>query len=196
MITCVQITAAVLAVIFVMVLHELPKAIVYNITSRKKESITCIFHISRYIDPIGMLFCIVVGAGFSKPYRYKIESKRQAFANGLTGLCSLLLVFLIFMIIYSQCYTGLHMREFIEEYDMFLQFSYWFIALVLLNSLGMFFVNLMPIATLDMGLIVASISLPTYIAMIRKDTEMKVVLWIVLVLQAIPIGVIKIVNLL
>lgn len=66
---------------------------------------------------------------------------------------------------------------------------------MLIYSLGMFFVNLMPIAAFDMGLIVAGISLPNYIAMIRRDTEMKIVLFIVLVMQAIPISVIKIVNL-
>ncbi|MDO5293645.1 MAG: hypothetical protein Q4F05_12965 [bacterium] len=195
MTVCIQIIAAVLAIILVMILHELPKAIVANLLKTETESFASIFHVARYIDPIGLIFCIAAGAGFSKSYRYKINSKRQPLVIGLTGLASLLVTFLVTMIIYNCMYQGVEIQEILQSGYGELQFAYWFIAFILLNSLGMFFVNLMPIAAFDMGMIVAGISLPHYIAMIRRDTEMKIVLFIVLCLQAIPITVIRIVNL-
>lgn len=113
MISFIQIAAAVFAIILVMILHELPKAIVYNMSKGNKDSISDIFHIIRYVDPIGVIFCIATGAGFSKPYRYKIESKKQALAIGITGFGSLLLQFLVCMILYKKCYTGATMEVFI-----------------------------------------------------------------------------------
>ncbi|MDO5519048.1 MAG: hypothetical protein Q4G58_01010 [bacterium] len=193
---CIQIIAAILAIIVVMILHELPKAFVANILKAETESFRSIFRVTRYIDPIGLIFGIVAGAGFSKSYRYKINSKRQPLVIGLTGLASLLVTFLVCMIIYNYTYQGIEIQGILQSNSGDAQFAYWFIAFLLLNSLGMFFVNLMPIAAFDMGMIVAGVSLPNYIAMIRRDTEMKIVLFIVICLQAIPITVIRIVNLL
>lgn len=195
MIAVIQIAAAVLAAVLVMILHELPKAIVYNITSRKKVPLSDIFHLLRYIDPIGVIFCIATGAGFSKPYPFKIESKRQPMVIGMAGLASMLLVFSGMMLIYTRRYHGFHMYEILFDPAKDFQFAYWFISLTILYSLCMFFMNLIPIATFDMGLILASVSMNNYIAIIRQDTVMKLLLYVVLVLQMLPILTIHIVRL-
>ena len=192
----IQLTAAILASILVMIAHELPKAVVYNITSTKKEKLGNLFHLFEYIDPIGLFFCVIMGTGFSKPYPYKIERKNQAIAIGLTGLGSLLVLFLVSVIIYKLNYSGLQMSNVLAAPELSLQFVYWFTALLVLNSFGMFIVNLMPIAIFDMGLIIAGVSIPAYIWVVNRDVLLKTILLLVLVLEVIPMITIRLVNIL
>ena len=190
----IQMVAAISAAALVMVLHELPKAIVYHITSRRKIPIGSVFHISQYVDFVGVLCCVATGAGFSKPYRYKIETKRQAFVIGITGLGSCLVAFLSFMLLYQHCYEGVRIQEMLFTEGVRMQFTYWFLALSVVYSLSMFFMNLLPLTMFDMGLLVASASVTSYIMMIRHDMMMKLLLYAVLLLQLFPILTIHIVN--
>lgn len=192
----IQLLASLLAALLIMLLHELPKTMVYSLSSEKRLPLSKVFYFPQYIDPIGLIFCMLSLAGFSKPYRYEIKFKKNAAYIGLIGLLSLLLCTILAYILYRYLYTGLSMNQVLSGMNMARRFDYYFISYFLLTSLGMLIVNLFPISSFDMGLIIAGKSVPSFLQMIRMDALFKLVLFIVLFMQVIPMAGIKIINLL
>lgn len=192
----IQLLASLLAALLLMLLHELPKTIVYSLQSENRVPLSKVFYFPQYIDPIGLIFCIFSLAGFSKPYRYEIKLKKNAAYIGVTGLLSLLLYTIVAYITYRYFYTGLSMNQALSDMNMARRFDYYFISYFLLISLGMLIVNLFPISSFDMGLIIAGKSVRSFLQMIRMDALMKFVLFIVLFTQIIPMVGIKVINML
>ena len=68
------------AAAFLMVFHELSKAIVYmGIQRLRKNSRTyshSIWEIQRYLDPVGIILSITSGVAFSRPFMFRIQSKK------------------------------------------------------------------------------------------------------------------------
>ncbi len=192
----IQIVASLFAALLVMILHEIPKAMVYRLQSQKKVSLIKVLYLPQYIDPIGLIFCVLSLAGFSKPYRYEIKEKKNASYIGITGLLCLLLCTVVAYFAYSVCYGGLQIDQLLVDMDISQRFNYYFICYILLISLGMFVVNLFPISAFDMGLIIAGKSTESFIHIIRSDTFIKIALFIVLFTEIIPILGIRMINLL
>ena len=192
----IQMVASLFAALLVMILHEIPKTVVYNIVSEKKAPLSKVFYLPQYIDPIGLIFCVFSLAGFSKPYRYEIKNKKNAAYIGVIGLISLLLCTMFAYFTYRYFYTGLQIDQFLLDMNMSNRFTYYFRCYFLLISLGMFIVNLFPISAFDMGFIIAGKSIKKYIYIIRTDTFIKLALLIVLFTEVIPMGCIRMINLL
>lgn len=183
----IRLLSAFLAGGLVMILHEFPKAFIYNRLSpdqdpKRKRNIYKLHH---YIDPIGIILCITNQAGFSKPYMYRIKDKRTNFILGITGFISLLLIFLVSMAVLRfgiGINSKLNYSETINIFELILQFILVYMALI---SISMFIVNLFPISTFDMGLCIAGKSPSKYFLIIRNDYFIKMVLLLVIMFQFI-----------
>lgn len=172
---------ALVAAMIVMVAHELPKTVVYYTMDRdtKKRSLKYALRFQHYIDPVGLIFCVATHGGFSKPYMYRIKDKKLNKALGITGYLSLFLVFSL-SVLALKFFFHVTTADGAFQYDasmgmiavigMYLCFNLSFI------SLGMFLVNLFPIATFDMGNIIAGVSPVKFFEYLRKDYFMKILL--------------------
>ncbi len=190
----IQLLASLFATLLIMIAHEIPKTLVYNVQLQRKIPMSRVIYLPQYIDPIGVLFCTFSLAGFSKPFRYEIKEKKKATYIGLIGLLSLLLCMIGAYLMYRYFYTGIKIDQALNDMSMSNRFSYYFICYSLLISFSMFIVNLFPVSAFDMGLIIAGRSLQSFIHIIRMDTIMKITLFIVLYTQAIPIMGIRFIN--
>ena len=81
-----EIAAIFIATAWVMMLHELPKSIMYIITGRhcQKEDKYKIFKTFQYIDPIGLILFLLCHAGASRPYPYRLKERDTNIAIGMT----------------------------------------------------------------------------------------------------------------
>lgn len=183
----IRMFAAFIAGAVVMILHEFPKAFIYNRLSPNQDPKrrSKIYKLHHYIDPIGIILCITNQAGFSKPYMYRIKDKKTNLIMGITGLISLLLIFLASMAVLRfgiGINSNLYYSETISIFELIPQFILVHIALI---SISMFIVNLFPISTFDMGLCVAGKSPSKYFLIIRNDYFIKMVLLLVIMFQFI-----------
>ncbi|MDF2609612.1 MAG: hypothetical protein K0R92_1086 [Lachnospiraceae bacterium] len=183
----IKIFAAMVAGGFVMILHELPKSVLFIklSTNRETKHQQGIFKIFNYIDPIGIILCITNQAGFSKPYMYRIKDRKTNFLLGVTGFLTLFVIFVTSVLVLKyqigmdsdftySITTGLT--------ELIYQCIVLYIALI---SLGMFLVNLFPISVFDMGLMIAGRSPRTYFSIIRFDYIIKIILLFAILLQLI-----------
>ena len=183
----IRVLAAFIAGGIVMILHEFPKAYIYNRLNpaqdiKRKRGIYKLHH---YIDPIGIILCITNQAGFSKPYMYRIKDKKTNLILGMTGLITLLVIFMVSMAILRYgigVNSNLNYSETISINELILQFILVYIALI---SISMFIVNLFPISTFDMGLCIAGKSPSKYFVIIQNDYFIKMVLLLVIMFQFI-----------
>lgn len=173
----IQVILLALASSIVMVMHELPKAMIYAKIYNKNRQYNKrnIYALYQYIDPIGLVFCITNMTGFSKPYVYRLNDKKMNKTLGITGFISLLFIFIISVGLINFLgvkYLNLTVEEVSLSDNLFLSFTIY-MALI---SLGMFLVNLFPIANFNMGLIIASISSDNYYSIIKNDYFIKMIL--------------------
>ncbi|SHO53600.1 hypothetical protein [Anaerocolumna xylanovorans] len=181
----IRLLAAFLAGCIVMILHEFPKALLYNSLNKKQDpkKKKNIYKLYQYIDPIGILFCVTNQAGFSKPYMYRLKNRRSNLLLGICGFVSLFLVFAASVIIIKVQNNFSSLLEWNPgdgSIRLFFQFSLLYMALI---SITMFFVNLFPVSTFDMGLCIAAKSPSRYFSIIKNDYLIKVLLIFVVIFQ-------------
>ncbi|MGB8453788.1 MAG: hypothetical protein WCD89_15875 [Anaerocolumna sp.] len=181
----IRLLAALIAGGIVMILHEFPKAFIYNRLNPNQDSSRKynIYKLHHYIDPIGIILCITNQAGFSKPYMYRIKDKKTNFILGITGLLSLLFLFIVSMAVLKfgiGINSNLNYSETINIFELIVQFILVYIALI---SISMFIVNLFPVSTFDMGLCIAGKSPSKYFLIIRNDYFIKMVLLLFIMFQ-------------
>ncbi len=183
----IRLAAALLAGSIVMILHELPKAMIYKRinSSNGVKSKHNIYRLHHYIDPIGLILCVTNQAGFSKPYMYRIKDKKTNFILGIAGFLSLSIIFMVSMILLK---FGIGMEanfSYLEStglLELFFQCTLVYIALI---SISMLLVNLFPISTFDMGLCIAGKSPTKYFTIIRNDYFIKMLLVLVIMFRFI-----------
>lgn len=178
-----------MASIFVMIIHELPKSIMYNCCNKKQSRSTKlnIYKIYHYIDPIGLLLCITTYSGFSKPYMYRIKEKRTNLLLGITGCISLILCTLISAGIVRFYFMPFENAEYSTTVEWIIyNFSNYFFQSVAVISVNMLIVNLIPISTFDMGLIIAGKSPSKYFSIIRNDYLIKMILLALILFGIVP----------
>lgn len=182
----IELAAFVLATIVVMILHELVKTIVFSIFYKAKGNKIHIWKLYQYIDPIGLIFFITTNGGFSKPYMLRIKEKRTNLLLGIVGFSTLL----ILSIVSITTFVSLFQNNFVLNNDgsIFLNikgFPSAFLYYLCISSLGMFLVNLFPISTFDMGLLIAGNSPSKYFSIIKNDFLIKMILIIALFIGVI-----------
>lgn len=175
----------IVAAVIVMIVHEFPKTIVYYKMDQdsSKRSLKNALRVQHYIDPIGLIFCIATSGGFSKPYMYRIKDKKLNKALGITGYLSLALVY-SFSVLALKFIFGVTSINGAFQYASTIGIIGIILTHLCFNlafiSFGMFLVNLFPIATFDMGNIIAGVSPMKFFEYLRKDYFMKVILVFVL----------------
>ncbi len=183
----IRLFAAFIAGGIVMILHEFPKAYIYNRLNPNQDPNRKhnIYKLHHYIDPVGIILCITNQAGFSKPYMYRIKDKKTNLILGITGLLSLLIIFIAstaFMRFVIGINSNLNYSSTINSFELIFQFILAHIALI---SISMFIVNLFPISTFDMGLCIAGKSPAKYFLIIKNDYFIKIILILSIMFQLI-----------
>lgn len=181
----IRIVAALLAAILVMILHEFPKAIIYKLTNKEKKVLNNIYKLYHYIDPIGLIFCVCFGAGFSKPYMYRIKDKKTNIRLGVIGYIILLFIFTVSMITLKYYYFMTPSLSYEISEPIFQIFMKYLLVYTARTSIAMFIVNLFPLATFNMGLLVGGASPLKFFEMIRRDYAMKMILLFTIILGLI-----------
>ena len=183
----IQLLLLAIASAIVMILHELPKAMIYANTYNKvnKTYRKNILALYQYIDPIGIIFCVTQMAGFSKPYVYRLNDKKLNKTLGIAGFASLLLNFFISMILLNL--MGIHFDDLsTESIGLANNLIFSFITYLAAISMGMLLVNLFPIATFDMGMLIASQSSDMYYSIIKNDYLIKTIIILCMLLKVFP----------
>lgn len=170
-----EVLAAILAGILVMIVHELIKAITFVLLDKSHRSWN-VFCVQQYIDPVGLLFCVISKVGFSKSYMYKLKKRWITVSVGIMGFLSLLMMVGSGIIIYRSQYMNLNIQSLLISEDYSRIFQYLLLYYYMIISMSMFIINLFPITTFDIGLIIASISPGRFLAMIRSDYIIKLIL--------------------
>lgn len=170
--------AAFLASSLIMIFHEIPKIIVHH------KNINPI----KFIDPVGLIFCITGNCGFSKPYIYLGRDKKISKWSGMVGLASL-----FFLYIGSVLVARYGLKPLTGEMNLYtgkgilLLFSYFTIQYMGIISFGMFVTNLFPMAAFDMGQIIRGCSDHLYFSILKGDYLIKIIYLITVVLGIIKI---------
>lgn len=186
----IDLGCAIFAGMFVMILHELPKTIVYYMSEKKESRSSLLYALKfqHYIDPIGLILSIVAYSGFSKPYMYRIKNKKMNLKLGITGFVSLVITFIISSLILKY-YFGIEFGEggfyYLYKADLIRKTVMMFFFNVAFMSCGMFLVNLFPIATFDMGNIIAGISPVKFYEYLCKDYVMKLIFILIVIFGVI-----------
>jgi hypothetical protein len=181
--------ASLCAGIFVMILHEIPKAMLYRRLKHrygKEEDKKFENRINpvHFVDPIGLIFCVIYGIGFSKPYYYRMKEKKWNQWLGITGLLSLMLQFFIAVAILK---FGFHMNASLTlegEFSIYFEFLMYFLSSYAIISIGMLITNLFPLISSDISLLVAANQPVKFVTLLRSDYMIKMV-WMFLLLFGI-----------
>ena len=170
----IEIGAILFASSLAMVLHELPKSVVYVLTGRhcQAEDRYRIFKLHQYVDPVGWILFLICHAGCSRPYPYRLKEKDTNVAIGLTGFLSLVLPCLPIAL-------GLNPRG--EVMVFLVQTSWYFVYAVFV----LLMVNLFPMISSDIFLLIIAISPSKLIPLMKNDTLIKGLLIICIVLGVI-----------
>ncbi|MBQ2275471.1 MAG: hypothetical protein U0L23_08415 [Lachnospiraceae bacterium] len=171
--------AALLVAVIISLCHELPKAFVYRMSQKKKRKMRHLFKVQHYIDPIGLLFQTICYAGFSKPYLYGIKDKKTNLLIGIVGFLSLILCACVggglFYITVDYLNTP-NLSASIYWQTFIYSFSYFF----MLFPITMAMVNLFPISTFDISMVIAGINLKRYFILLSHETYVKILLLLVI----------------
>lgn len=197
-----SVSAALVAAIVIMVLHELPKSIIYCIRSlaewkeqpnyklRLKRTVRDICKFWKYIDPIGLLLCVTTYSGFSKPYMYRMKDRKTNKIAGFTGFFILLLIALLNTLILKTYFLPVDVDEFtVVNNSISILTSFYFFYFMAFISVNMLLINLIPISTFDMGLIIAGYSPSKYFSIIKTDHYIKLIL-----LFTVLLGVVSVIS--
>ena len=186
----VMVVIAIVAAVIVMVIHELTKAIayaiyikIYNKKYNKNEKCPGIWKIYRYVDPIGLILAATSNGIFSKQYPFVIRSKKASCLIGLSGYLSMLVAFGASVISYRVFFgqdimfndNQIAVYYIVKGIKYILEFIAYFSATMLL-------VNLFPLATFDMSLVVASCSPIAYLKIRKFDLFFKLIFLIICLL--------------
>lgn len=177
---------AIVAAFIVMIVHELCKSIAYAIYIRiynkkynKKEKCVGVFKLHRYIDPIGVIFAATSNGIFSKQYPFVIRSRKASFLIGLAGYLSMIALFLVTIFIY-RAFFG---HDIVLDRDQMVLYylikgTKYIMEFVAYFSATLFLVNLFPISTFDVSLIVATLSPMVYLKIRKYDIFFKLIFFI------------------
>lgn len=184
-----SVSAALVAAIVIMILHELPKSIIYCVRSlaewkeqpnyelRRKRTARDICKLWKYVDPIGLLLCVTTYSGFSKPYMYRMKDRKTNKIAGFTGFFMLFLIAVLNILIIRTQFISTDVNDFTKVHNnITILISFYFFYFMAYISMNMFLINLIPISTFDMGLLIAGYSPSKYFSIIKNDHYIKLIL--------------------
>lgn len=180
-----EVAASALAAIVIMILHELPKSLLFLFRRRKEETTkeekdkwkwSSAFLLHHYIDPVGLLLCITTYGGFSKPYMFRIRDRKTNYMLGVFGFLDLICIYLfsLYLLVWKYHIAVPTEIDHIAGTTWYCFGKLFWIYMGIL-SLGIFIINLFPISVFDMGLVIAGKSPKAYLAMLQKDSFVKMI---------------------
>jgi len=182
----IRLITSIIAAMIIMIVHEMPKTLLYHWKEEKnKKLFPSIIKMHHFIDPIGLLLCVTSFAGFSKPYMYRIKNQKMNYLLGITGFLSLSTLCAVSIFVLKSVFhvrPDLNYPANISTLSLIGLYLVYHLAII---SIGMIFVNLFPIATFDMGHIIAGKSPARFFFFIRNDYVLKITL-IILIMLDIP----------
>lgn len=182
-----EIVAILIASSCVMILHELPKSVMYIITGRHclKEDRRHIFKLNQYIDPIGLILFLVCHAGASRPYPYRLKESDTNVAIGMTGFLSLAIMIVGGVALYNYLLMNFPVFYNVgtEQPMLFviIKMSWYFIY----ASIALLIVNLFPIATSDMFLLIVAAAPHNLMKFLKYESLIKVALMMCMIFNYI-----------
>ena len=179
--TLLRIVVAMASAVLLMILHELPRSLVYCISKKNFRGNREIWKLWHYIDPIGLLFCITNYSGFSKAYMFRIQDRKTNIRLGITGFATLLVLFIAGIVTLRFGYGGLKELADMGTVSIFYYIGCLFLQSFCLQCFAMLLVNLFPISTFDMGMLVAGAKPDKYMQMIQSDSQYKIVLLLLII---------------
>lgn len=183
-----------------MILHEFVKASVYMALQRaagsKRKFHNSIWKLHRYVDPVGLILSVTSCAPVSRPFMFRIREKKWNRILGIVGFLTIILTFSLSVLALRMHVFGVNGMQTLEGQGFLVKVITLFLQYTALLSLGMFVVNLFPVSTFDMGLLIAGFSARHYLGIIKKDAIIKMVLIFTLMIDWIHSGVIRIISLL
>ena len=183
-----------------MVFHELIKPMVYMGIQRhlgsKRTYSHSIWEVHRYLDPVGIILSITSSVAFSRPFMFRIQSKKVNRILGITGFVVLLLCFLGSMAALKLHILGVSGMTTLEGHGLVPKLVTLFIQYTAILSLGMLFANLFPISIFDMGLLIAGFSSRKYLSIIKMDGIIKLIFVGTLFMDLIHYGSFRLIMLL
>ncbi len=181
-----------MAAVFLMVAHELSKALVYKLIQRvagnKRTYQSSVFALHHYIDPVGVILSITSSVVLSKPYMFRIRDKKTNLVLGVTGFLVLAACFVGSVAAIRSHAFGVSGMETLEGCGIGAKSATLFLQYLAILSFGMFVTNLFPVSTFDMGLLIAGVSSRKYLGIIRMDGVIKLIYIITLFLDLIHYG--------
>lgn len=186
----ILLVTSMLAGILCMSLHEVPKVILYRYYI-KKNSIQELMMTTygkvnpiHFIDPIGLLFCMMFRIGFSKPAYYRMRDKDLNRKLGIVGMLSLILQFLLLVSILKLGF-GMDARLMVPgNASLAYEILMYFLASYAIICIGMLLTNLFPLLTTDMAWLITSSSPMKFMVLLKSDFIVKMV-WILLVILGV-----------
>ena len=181
--TFIEIGAILVASALAMIIHELPKSIVYLLTGRHTQTgdRAGIMKLYRYIDPVGWILFLTCHAGCSKPYPYRLKEKDTNVAIGLTGLLTLAVMIMGSYALFRLEITGLAMNMGWNPDGVLAQFLVQLNWYFIYASMVLLIVNLIPIMSSDISLLIIAFSPGKLISLLKNDTLIKGILLISIV---------------
>lgn len=188
----IEIGAFLVASALAMILHELPKSIMYVLTGRhcKAEDKWRIFKLHQYIDPIGLILFLTCRAGCSRPYPYRLKEKDTNIAIGLTGFLTLVIM-LMGSCTFYHFILGYLPAVIASDAITFGIKTLWFFMYA---SAALLIVNLFPMVSSDIFLLIIAAAPSTLIPLMKNDALIKGILLICIILGVISTAAVWIVT--
>ena len=181
----IEVVIVIITAMIVMILHEVPKSILYCAKNKTADRNSTIWKVWHYIDPIGLVFSVTNYAGFSKSYIIRVRDKVTNIWLGITGYLSLLIVFITGILILRLQYGGLEgiLQIGTGKFSLLRYIGCVFWQCICLNSMSMLLINLFPISTFDMGLVIAGAFPSKYMGLLQSDVAYKIAIILLIVLD-------------
>lgn len=168
--------------IFLMIIHELMKNIVYYFLKKKKVP-KDLFYIWKNIDLVGIITTLAMYTPFSKQYRYTISDKKTAMTVGVTGISTLLIINVSCVAVLRCCFKEYILETGHFSTDNLKYYLYLFLLNLVMLSMAMLLANLFPITCFDMGLIVLGSNSKNRSSIIIFDGFLKLMFFLMVALR-------------
>ena len=181
-----------------MIIHELFKAVIYLVIRgrKQKDNINkrAVWNVFRYIDPLGLILAVTCYVPVSKPYMFRIRDRKTNFIIGMSGFIILIIMFFSSAGMIHYIYGNSDCVMMALRGGMFKKAGILFWQYMQMLCFDYFVVNLFPVSTFDMGLVVAGVSPQNYFGIVKADTAIKLILVLTLILNLINTGYLNLIK--
>ena len=184
----VDLLAAILMGMAVMITQELPKSLAYLQLNplQRMQNRKSVYNLKQYIDPIGLIFFVTTSTGFSKPFAYRIKDKKTNRVLAIVGFASNI-IFALFFIGLFRAYSISLMGTSMYEITLLQEFILRLFFLGALFNVTMFLVNLLPITPFNMSSLLASVNPSAYFRIYQYEKMFQFLMIILIIMDVFTV---------